>query len=80
MEPQTRAHQVLPQIAILVSVDLGTRILEKVVLDERTELRGPIAICGCEHLPREVCVTSPPVNANFDVGGFDVVDLISVVS
>ncbi len=38
MEPQTCANQVLPQIATLVSIDLGARIIEVVVFDKGAEL------------------------------------------
>jgi hypothetical protein len=37
--PHTRANQVLPKIAALVRVDLGTRIVEVVVFDKNTPLR-----------------------------------------
>jgi hypothetical protein len=44
MEPHTRAHQVLPQIAILTGIDLGARIVQEVVFNEGAELRSPIVI------------------------------------
>ena len=38
-EPDTGVNQVLPQIAALVSVDLGTCIVEVVVFGKRAPLR-----------------------------------------
>jgi hypothetical protein len=38
MEPQTCANQVLSQIATLIGIDLGARIVEVVVFDEGAEL------------------------------------------
>ena len=57
MEPQARANQVLSQIASLIGIDLGARIIEEVVFDEGAELRSPIVICPCNNLPRQVRVT-----------------------
>jgi hypothetical protein len=34
MDPHARSHQVLPQIAIFIRIDLGARISEVVVFDE----------------------------------------------
>ena len=38
-EPDTRAHQVLPQIATLAGVELGARVIEVVVFDKRAHVR-----------------------------------------
>ena len=58
MEPQTRANQLLPQIATLIGIDLGARIIEELIFKKRAELRIPIVICAGNNLPREVRVTS----------------------
>src|SRR5215831_4849316 len=55
-EPDTGAHQVLPQIATLPRVDLGTCIVEVVVFDKRAPLRIEEVISAGHHLPRQVCV------------------------
>ena len=44
MEPQTRANQLLPQIAILIRIDLGARIIEVLVFNKGAEPRIPIVI------------------------------------
>jgi hypothetical protein len=44
MDPNTRAYEMLSQIAILIRVDLGARVIEVVVFNEGAELRGPIVI------------------------------------
>jgi hypothetical protein len=44
VDPNTGAYQVLPQIAILIGIDLGARVVQKVVFYEGTELRSPIVI------------------------------------
>jgi hypothetical protein len=54
--PDTGAHQVLPQIATLVRVDLGTCIVEVVVFDKRAPLGIEKVICASDDLPRQVCV------------------------
>ena len=38
-ESDTRAHQVLPQIATLISIELGARVIEVVVFDKSTKVR-----------------------------------------
>ena len=70
MEPQTCANQVLPQIATLVSIDLGARIIEVVVFDKGAELGIPIIICACDHLPREVRVICPSATVKGATGEF----------
>jgi len=57
VETETRANQVLPQITSLIGFDLGARIIEVVVFDERAELRSPIVICPCNNLSGQVRVT-----------------------
>jgi hypothetical protein len=47
----------LPQVAIVIGIDLGACIIEVVVFDERAELRSPIVICAGNNLPRAVRVT-----------------------
>ncbi len=59
VETETRANQVLPQITSLIGFDLGARIIEVVVFDERAELRSPIIICPCNNLSGQVRLTSP---------------------
>ena len=44
MEPQTCANQMLAQIATLIGIDLGARIIEVVVFNEGAELRSEIVI------------------------------------
>jgi hypothetical protein len=39
-EANTRAYQVLPQIAIFTSIDLGAGIIEEVVFDKSTNVRS----------------------------------------
>ena len=59
METQAGAYQMLPQIATLIGIDLGARIIEVVVFDKGAELRSPIVVCACDDLPGEVRMTSP---------------------
>lgn len=56
MEPYTSPNQVLPQITVMVSIDLGACIIEVAVFDEGAELRCPIVIRACDHLPGEIRV------------------------
>jgi hypothetical protein len=72
MEPQTRANQLLPQIATLIGIDLGARIIEELIFKKRAELRIPIVICACDHLPPEVRVTSPSAGVKAAAGSADV--------
>ena len=72
MEPHTRANQVLPQIAALISFDLAARIIEVVVFNEGAELRSPIVIRAGNDLPRQVCVTLTSAGAEATAGGADV--------
>ena len=39
-EPDASANQVLPQIAVLVRVDLGAGVIEIFILDKGAEVRG----------------------------------------
>ena len=75
MEPQARANQVLPQIASLIRIDLGARIIEEVVFHEGAELRSPIVICACNNLPRQVRVTLPPASIERDSTSYGIYDL-----
>jgi hypothetical protein len=75
VDSDTGAHQVLPQIATLIGVELGARIVEIVVFDKSGELRGPIIICACDHLPRQVGMTFPPASVDWDVTSYRVPDL-----
>src|SRR6266480_2819913 len=72
MEPHAGANQMLPQIATLIRIDLGARIIEVVVFDKSGELRGPIVICACDHLPREVRVTFAPASVEYEITSFGV--------
>ena len=81
MEPQTCANQVLSQIATLIGLDLGARIIEVVVFDEGAELGIPIVVCARNHLPRQVRVTLPSAavkgaarGADVDARGFRIID------
>jgi len=63
---------VLPQIAALIGIDLGAGIIEIVIFDKGAELRCPIVICACDHLPREIRVISTSARAKGAVRGGDV--------
>ena len=54
MEAETRANQLLAQIATLIGVDLCAGIIEVVVLDEGAELGIPIVIRAREYLPGQI--------------------------
>src|SRR6266480_6092335 len=77
MEPQTRANQVLPQIATFIGIDLGARIIEVMVLEKGAELGSEIVICAGNNLPGQVRVTLPSAavkgatgTGDVDAGGF----------
>src|SRR4030095_11015073 len=53
-ETNTGANQVLPQIATLVGIDLGARVIEVVVFNKSTKVRIEKVICAGDHLPRQV--------------------------
>src|SRR3954447_13864941 len=57
----------LPQIATFVRVDLGARIIQVLVFNERAELRSEIVIRSCDHLPGKVCMTSPSAGTEASV-------------
>ena len=75
MEPHARTNQMLPQIATLIRIELGARIIEVMVFDKSGELRGPVVICACDHLPREVRVTFAPASVEYDITGFGIHNL-----
>src|SRR4029450_3190744 len=75
MEPHAGANQMLPQIQIFIRIDLGARIIEVVIFDKSGELRGPIVICACDHLPREVRVTFAPASVDWNITGYGVHNL-----
>lgn len=54
MESQARANQMLPQIATLIGIDLGARIIQELVFNKRAELRSEIVIAAGNNLPGEV--------------------------
>ena len=54
MEAETRANQLLAQIATLTGVDLGARIIEELIFDEGAELGIPIVIRAREYLPGQI--------------------------
>jgi hypothetical protein len=58
-EPDTRAQQLLFQIAILAGVDLGTRIIEEFILNKRAEVGRKKVIRTGNHIERQVRVISP---------------------
>ena len=62
----------LPQIAILIRIKLGARIIEIVVLNEGAELRSPIVVRARYDLPGEIRVTLPAACAEGAAGGADV--------
>ena len=68
MEPQSRANQLLPQIATLIGIDLSARIIEELIFKKRAELRIPIVVCACDDLPREVRVIFSSACAKSTVG------------
>ncbi len=72
VETEASPNQVLPQIATLIRIDLGARIIEVVVFDEGADLGGPIVICACDHLPGEVRVISPSASVEYGITGFGV--------
>src|SRR5450759_656856 len=59
MQPETGVEQMLPQVAILASVNLAVCVVEIVVFDKAAELRVPIVIGAGKHLPGEVRVVFP---------------------
>ena len=80
MEPQTRANQLLSQIASLVGIDLSARIIEELVFNKCAELRIPIVIRACDYLPRKIRVVFPSASAkgaarssDVDTRGFGIV-------
>src|SRR6516225_3785819 len=74
-EPDTGAHQVLPQIATLVRVDLGTCVVEVVVFDKRAPLRIEKVICAGDHVPRQVSVICSASSVDGGCAGHGVLDL-----
>src|SRR5437762_12649445 len=54
MEAETRANQLLAQIATLIGIDLGARIIEELIFDEGAELGIPIVIRAREYLPGQI--------------------------
>src|SRR5262249_21682735 len=74
-ESHTRANQVLPQIAALVRINLGTCIVEVVVFYKRAPLRIEKVICAGDHLPRQVCMTFPTAGVDWGCAGHGVLDL-----
>src|SRR5262249_6831636 len=83
-EPHTGANQVLPQIATLVRVDLGTCIVQVVVFDKRAPLRIEKVIRAGNDLPRQICVTCSAASVergytsygvcHFDASRFGIID------
>jgi hypothetical protein len=72
MESQARANQMLPQIATLIGIDLGARIIQELVFNKRAELGSEIVIAAGNNLPGEVCVTFPSAGAKAAAGCGDV--------
>src|SRR5205814_10447762 len=54
MEAETRANQLLAQIATLIGIDLGARLIEELIFDEGAELGIPIVIRAREYLPGQI--------------------------
>ena len=72
VETDTRAHQMLPQIPGLISIDLRARIIEKLVFNKRAELGRPIVICAGNDLPGKICVALPAARAETAAGSANV--------
>ena len=69
-EPDTGTHQVLTQIATLVGIDLGARVIEVVVFDKRAPLVIKEVIRPGDNLPRQVRMTCPPASVDWDSTGY----------
>src|SRR5207249_2766005 len=65
-------NEVLPQIATLIGVNLGARIIEVMVFDEGAKPRSPIVIGACNDLPCKVRVIFPSAGAKGAVRGGDI--------
>jgi hypothetical protein len=63
VEAEACAHQLLPQIATLIGIDLGARVIQIFVFDECAHFGIEIVIRARDDLPREVCVTLPSASA-----------------
>ena len=74
-EPDACADQMLTQVAALVGVDLGARIIEVVVFDKGAEVGVKEVVCTCDHLPRQVRVTCSAASVNWDTTGYRIYDL-----
>jgi hypothetical protein len=66
---------VLPQIATLVGIELGARVIEVVVFDKRAHVRIEKVICAGDHLPRQVRMTFPPASVDWDLTSHGVPNL-----
>jgi len=62
----------LAQIATLIGIDLGARIIQVVIFDKGAELGSPIVIATCDDLPGEIGVTLPAAGVEAAAGGGDV--------
>jgi len=65
-EPDTRAHQLLAQSAILASLDLGALIIEVLILNERAELGAEKVIETGKRIERQVCVICSATSVDWD--------------
>src|SRR5437764_1804726 len=68
----TGANQLLSEIATLLGVDLGARVIEELVFYECAEFRSPIVICAGNNLPGEIGVTSPSASAKAAIRALEV--------
>src|SRR4029453_18634025 len=68
-------HQVLPQIATLIGLELGARVIEVVIFDKRAPLGIEKVICAGDYLPRQVRMTCPPASVDWDTTGYRVHNL-----
>src|SRR3954469_20674762 len=75
MESNTRTDEVLPQIAILSSINLGAGIIEEFIFDKSAELGIPIVIAARDDLPRKVCVTFASASVDWNTAGYGVPNL-----
>ena len=71
----TGTHQVLTQIATLIGIDLGARVIEIVVFDKGTKVRIKEVICPGDNLPCQVRMTCPPASVDWDTTGYGVPNL-----
>jgi len=65
-ETDTGAQQLLFEIAILASIDLGARIIEEFILDKGATVGREKVICAGNHVERQVCVICSATSVDWD--------------